>query len=378
MQTTQSTPNFQTTNPHSEGFAEFGNARLFERLQKKFKPKPYHYQYRIIRAVVLGSSFLFHVLSGATAAALIWIFISKLISSELLAGAITLAALAALEISKRETSGRFFHDFLQFGKFSPALAFAVIGLAGISTTCSYFGAEKAVKTFTAAPTLISADSTTAPLRANLASIEKEISAARETKWKGKTTERSQRTIERLTRQKETVISELVRQQQRIDGKNDTVEADHTTTTEANANGFAAFTLICEILLIFALFYLQYFDYRSWAEHCKKPATADQDPAGRLKWSATADQDPAGILNGKTVAASMSATDTGARATKIVSGAGTIQRPNDAVVNHLRTCENCSGHFSPNHKKQRFCETACRIAAWSKANGREVKRASPKF
>ena len=83
MQTANNAPDFHTTNPHSEHFNEFGNARLFERLQKKFKPKPYHYQYRIIRAVVLGSSFLFHILSAATAAALIWIFISKLISSEL-------------------------------------------------------------------------------------------------------------------------------------------------------------------------------------------------------------------------------------------------------------------------------------------------------
>ena len=362
MQTAQNAPDFHTTNPHSEHFNEFGNARLFERLQKKFKPKPYHYQYRIIRAVVLGSSFLFHILSAATAAALIWIFISKLISSELLAGAITFAALAALELSKRETSGRFFHDYLQFGKFSPALACAVIGLAAISTTCSFFGAEKAVKQFTAAPTLISADSTTAPLRSNLASIDQQISAARATKWNGKTTERSQRTIERLTRQKETILSELVRVQQRIDGKNDTTEADHTTTTEANAAGFAAFTLVCELLLILCLFYLEYYDYRSHAERCKKPAGS--------QLSSVTDHTPAVSLNGsqRPIAATMNASDTGARATKVVYDTTKI------VNGETRTCEHCQTSYIRNHKKQRFCGSECRVNAWQEANGREVKRA----
>jgi len=362
MQTANNAPEFHTTNPHSDHFQEFGNARLFERLQKKFKPKPYHYQYRIIRAVVLGSSFLFHILSAATAAALIWLFISKLISSEILAGAITLAALAALELSKRETSGRFFHDYLQFGKFSPALAFAVIGLAAISTTCSYFGAEKAVKHFTAAPTLISADSTTAPLRSNLAAIDQQISAARATKWNGKTTERSQRTIERLTRQKEMILGELVRVQQRTDGKNDATETDHATTTEANATGFAAFTLVCELLLIVALFYLEYYDYRSHAEACKKPAGA---PLPIVTNAA-----PTPSFNGaqRPITTTMNAADTASRATKIVYDATKI------VNSENRTCEYCKTLFVSNHRKQRFCGSECRVNAWQDANGREVKRA----
>jgi uncharacterized protein YukE len=358
----QTTPEFHTTNPHSDHFNEFGNARLFERLEKKFKPKPYHYQYRIIRAVVLGSSFLFHILSAATAAALIWIFISKLISSEVLAGAITLVSLAALELSKRETSGRFFHDYLQFGKFSGALAFAVIGLAVISTTCSYFGADKAVKQFTAAPTLISADSTTAPLRASLAGIDQQISAARGTTWNGKTTERSQRTIDKLTRQKETILSELIRVQQRIDGKNDTTETDHTSTTNATAAGFAVFTVVCELLLILCLFYLEYYDYRSISEYSKLPA-------GSTLPGAT-DPAPTGILNGsqRPIQIVMNASVARAPATKVV-GAETI-----FVSGEKRTCEYCKMPFVSNHKKQRFCCDQHRIEAWQIANGREVKRA----
>lgn len=279
MQNNANSPDFQTVNPFSEHFSKFGKTRLFDRLQMKFTPKPFYYQYRTMRAVVLGASFLFHLLSAATAAALIFLFIGKLIPSPLAAGAVTLAALAALEISKRETSGRFFHDVLQFGKFSPGLLAVVLGLAAVSTTCSYFGAEMAVKQLTPPPALVSADTLTAPVRTQIAAIDEQIADAKKSTWKGKLTTRAQRTVERLTRAKEALLTEQIRQQQRADSRNDATETEHTATTEANASGFAAFTLCCEVLLILCLWFLQYYDFRSFAEYCAKPAGKKPESIG---------------------------------------------------------------------------------------------------
>lgn len=354
------TPAFPTVNPHAENFDDFGNDRLFDRLAQKFKPKPYFKQYRILQRVVLGASFLFHVLSAATAAALIYLFIGKLIPSDLAAGGITLAALVALEMSKRETAGRFFHDVLQFGKFSPGLLAVVLALAAVSTTCSYFGAERAVLEFTPPPTLTSSDSVTAPLREQLTGIDQQITAARATTWKGKTTTRSQRTIERLTKQKETILAEMVRQQQRIDGKNDATETKHTATTETNATGFAAFTLCSELLLIVCLWYLQFYDYRSFAEYCKKPAGRDQ--------VVETDHTPGVSLNGagRPVVANLRVNDH-TRATKIVNDTTKI------VNDTRRTCEHCGTAYTHRHAKQRFCCDQHRIDAWQLANGREMKR-----
>ncbi len=195
------------------------------------------------------------------------------------AGAVTLAALAALEISKRETSGRFFHDVLQFGKFSPGLLAAVLGLAAVSTTCSYFGAEMVVKQLTPPPALVSADTLTAPVRTQIAAIDAQIADAKKSTWKGKLTTRAQRTVERLTRTKEALLTEQIRQQQRADSRNDATETEHTATTEANASGFAAFTLCCEVLLIACLWFLQYYDFRSFAEYCAKPTAKKPDAIG---------------------------------------------------------------------------------------------------
>ena len=354
---------FKTTNPHSDHYGKFENKRLFDRLQKKFEPKPYHYQYRILRAVVLGSSYLFHILSAATAAALIFLFINGLVSSYAIAGTITAAALIALELSKRETSGRLFHDAFQFKKYSPSLMCAVIGLAAISTTCSYFGAGQAVRQFTPPPTLVNVDSTTAPLRATLASIDQQISAARSTKWNGKTTERSQRTIERLAKQKEKIVSEMVRQSERLDGRNDAAETKHQATTETNAAGFGMFTLACELLLILALFYLQYYDYRSFTEACALPAGNEE----KLQTNVGAfTQGSNGHLNGKPITANMSANDR-ARTTKVVD-------PVTIIVNDgKRICGHCKTPYVYRHQKQVYCCDQCRVDAWQLANGREVKR-----
>lgn len=355
-------PTFPTVNPHAETFDDFGNKRLFDRLQQKFKPKPYFKQYQTLQRVVLASSFVFHILSAATASAFIYLFIEKLIPSFFAAAGVTVVALVALEISKRETSSRLFHDGLQFGKMSPGLLAAVLALAAVSTACSYFGAERAVVEMTPPPTLTSSDSVTAPLRAQLSSIDQQITDARATTWKGKTTTRSQRTIDRLTKQKETILAEVVRQQQRIDSRNDATETEHTTTTETNATGFAAFTLTCELLLILCLWYLQFYDYRSFAEYCKKPAGRDQNGA--------ADHQANGVsLNGagRPVVANLRVHDP-ARATKIV------QRETKIVQEtNLRTCDHCGNQYTYRHAKQRFCCDQCRIESWQKENGREMKR-----
>lgn len=279
MQNNGNLPDFPTQNPFSEHFQKFGNTRLFDRLQNKFTPKPYYYQYRTLRAVVLGASFIFHILSAATAAALVFLFIGKLIPSPGLAAVVTLAALVALEMAKRETSGRFFHDHLQYGKFSPGLLAVVLGLSAASIAASYFGAEKAVRELTPPPALVSADTVTAPIRTQLATIDGQINDAKKNTWKGKVTTRAQRTIDRLTRQKEALVNEMIRQQTRTDTRNDATETAHATTTEANAQGFALFTLCSEILLIVCLWYLQFYDFRSFAEYCAKPAVKKPDAIG---------------------------------------------------------------------------------------------------
>lgn len=381
MQKNELSPDFQTSNPFSEHFQKFGNTRLFDRLQSKFTPKPYYYQYRILRAVSFGASILFHILSAATAAALVFLFVGKLIPSDLTAGAVTLAALAVLEVSKRETSGRFFHDALQFSKISPGLCAAVIGLSAVSIACSYFGAEKAVKELTPPPALVIADTLTAPIRAQIADIDGQIADAKKNTWKGKVTAPSQRTIERLTAQKETLLNELVRQQTRTDTRNDETEETHTRTTETNAAGFALFTLVSELLLILCLWYLQYYDFRSYAEYCAKPTggkaasigfrdiqtpvlSANGDENGTLPTNEAARR-PIGFHRQEGNEMRYRARDN----EKSYDASPPADQVRE-IDKSLKPCAHCATLFRYRTTWQKFCSTDCKLAYHEAKHGRK--------
>lgn len=346
-------PAFHTTNPHSENFTKFENTRLFDRLQKKFTPKPYWKQYQVLRVVVLASSYLFNLLSAATAAALIYFFLVGMIGNEIASGIFTALLLGVLEIAKRETTGRLFNGILQFSKFSAALAGAVLLLTVLSVASSYFGSKRLVTEFTPQAQQISADSLTAPLRAQLDAISTQKKQAAAQTWKGKITAPALRTIERLTKQEETILAELARVQTRIDGKNDSTETEHKADTTNTAGKFALFTLICELLFLLAAFYLEYYDYRSYAEKCKRPAPAP----------AALDADilpPAPPVN----RVYHLRADENRIYTKIV------QPP---TADNLRTCEHCAQPYTYKHAKQRFCSEQCRINAWQQQTGRTVKK-----
>lgn len=385
MQNNAKTPDFATSNPFSEHFAKFGNTRLFDRLQNKFTPKPYFYQYRTLRAVVLGASFLFHILSAATAAALVYLFTAGLIPSAILAAVVTLAALAALEISKRETSGRLFHDWLQFSKFSPGLLAVVLGLAAISTACSYFGAERAVKALTPPPVLVSADTVTASIRAQLEAIDGQIADAKRNTWKGTLTTRAQRTVERLTRQREALTNEMIRQQNRADTRNDATEQEHAATTELNAQGFALFTAGCEALLILCLWFLQYYDFRSYAEYCAKPSSKSGSLAAEMIGNIHNNGNGQHHSNGATPVAEATARRPIGFKRPVDDGNGLRYRARENAKGYdasaaavevvemdksLKPCAQCGTLFRYRTTWQKFCTPECKLAWHEAKHGRK--------
>ena len=359
---------FPTTNPHSDNFSQFENTRLMDRLGKKFTPKPYWKNYALLRGVVLCSSYLFNVLSAATAAALVFFSLRSLLGSDLLAGAITGAALIALELVKRETGQRFFHDLLQFRKMSFGLAGVVVLMMGLSTTASYFGAKRAVTEFTPPPVTVRADSLTAPLMAQISATDAQIKAAAQMKKKGVVTASAQRTIERLSKQKETALGEVARIQARTDTRNDNAETKHELSTKINANGFAAITLTSELLLLLCLWYLQFYDYRSFVEYCEKGTTTPPDHNApptptTTRQNATTQSPP---TNG--------ATQNGAHVLHARADVlrATEQSANFAFLPNQRTCDHCAAVYTHGHARQRFCSEKCRVENWQIKNGKEIR------
>lgn len=378
---------FKTTNPHSEDFVQFENTRLMDRLQKKFTPKPYWKNYALLRGVVLVTSFLFNVLSAATAAVLVFFLLRSLIENDLAAGAITAGILLALELVKRETGTRFFSDFLQFRKMSPGLAAVVVLMMGISCASSFFGAKRAVKEFSKPAATFKADSATAPLFAQVTAADAQILAASQIKRKGVVTASAQRSIERLSKQKETALAEIARLQKRADDQTDTAILDHDLATKINAAGFGAITLCSEVLLLLCLFYLQFYDYRSFVEFCEPESNQDAAHAPGVRL----DTHTPAALNGKAVAQNFRADTEGVRFT--IPAPETTRARDYSMGNNsssntethyvevdtsLKPCAWCNTPFRPKTTRHIYCTTECKFAENESRHGTRFDPGKAKF
>ena len=410
-------PTLETINPHSENLKEFNNTRLFKRLTEKHRPKPYWKQYQGIYRAVLGTSFLFNVLSALTASAVVFFFVQGLTGSMTASLLITVVLLSVLEYMKRETSSKLFHTYLQFKNLNFGMLAAVIILSAISTTASYFGASQVVESLTPPPALADVAEQTSGIEGQIAGIDQQIAAAQRNTWQGKLTPRSQRTVERLTESRAALTDELMRTRERTDMQNDMVQSEHLNETMANASTFALFTLICEIALIACLFYAQYYDFRSFAEYAlssggvntgqkQAPRVSDftrnnsHSTAYNMAGDSVGSHAKIGFRYGQNYGQNYNQSpsrQTPEVATESVTqpvthsvtqpvtqpvyalaydspaNAASNAASNEASNTSERRCEHCESPYIYGHSRQRYCCEGCRMSAWRKKTGREIHR-----
>ena len=365
-----------TENPHSTHHKEFSNSRLFKRLEEKHKPKPYWKQYQGIYRAIVGTSFIFNILSALTASAVVFFFIQGLTGSATASSVITVLLLSVLEYMKRETGSKLFHGYLQFKTAAFGLVATVVLLSAISTAASYFGAAQIVESLTPPPALADVAEETSGIEGQIAGIDQQIQAAQRNTWQGKLTPRAQRTVERLTESRAALTDELTRTRERVDIANDELEETHTGEMTTNASTFALFTLICEVALIACLYFMQYYDYRSFSEYA----------ISRDKNAQNAQNAHTGTQNGYRTQNGNTGTQNGYRTQPVTNE--TQNRPigfhrahTENVTENVtqgvtkgtesRFCSHCGTAYIYGHNRQKFCSDACRIKNWKSKTGREL-------
>lgn len=389
----------QTSNPYDGLHKDFNNSRLFKRLKEKHQPKPYWKSNRKMYLAVLGTSYLFNILSALTAAALVFMFVMGLTNSATISAVITAAALISLEYMKRETAGKLFHGWLQFKSAPAGLIATVVLLSGISTTASYFGAEATVMQFTRPVQLTDMSDQIAPLEGQIKEIDDQIKAAAQNTWQGKMTPRAQRTVDRLSASKAALTDELVRVRQRTDEMNDEATYEHEETTAMNASAFAFFTAFSELALLLCLFYCQYYDFRSFAEYAHVSAVAARNSPGISRSNGQTgfrkmNGEGLGGLNHYEDSLDMANsaqyanqhTDRQSNRPQIgfrygnrslVDSQKQVQEPKAAPVQiknatGLRRCACCNEEYVYGHSRQVYCSDVCRITSWK---AKERKKAT---
>ena len=406
--------NFTTTDNYRERFESFQHSYLFQRLQRKFTPLPYHLKFKALRIITMVASYLFNVFSALTAAALVYFFALELIGHWLPAGAVSVAALVILEASKRKTTATTFKDWLQFRNITGGMVAVVVLLSSLSVTSSYFGAKRVVEQFTPPPKLVSADSLTATIEAQVRQIDEQIAKHLANKnHRGEVYVRSLRTAENLTKQKTGLMAELIRTRQRADELNDGTSTAHTMRTSLKAEHFAAVTLLLELLFLLSAFYLEYYDYRSYLDFVgqaqESPPVDDIDGSDRTSINsngqmsgitqaapaapATTGQMPPPPLPATIEESQRNGTHTPAEARTVVLG---FRRPVDdtnafrynAMQKEAKTgkkniekelkiiekdtalkpCQQCGKHYRPRTTWQKFCSDDCRLAYHAARHG----------
>lgn len=252
-------------NPFNQSYQEFQKSALYQRLSKKYEFRPYFERFSGIRKLAFFSSYSFNVLSALSASSAVYFFLDTYINNSILSVAITIVFMGLLELFKRNTASRFLENAFQFNKYPIGLCAVVFGLMTLSILFSYNGSKQFIFKLADPPVQVNEDSYTEEYKKEIAAIDAQIAAARETTYKGITTRTSQRTIDKLTEQRKQLQDRIFALEDEIRGKNLEAFEAHVADTQVQAYYFALFTLGCEFLFILCLGYLEYYDFRSYGE-----------------------------------------------------------------------------------------------------------------
>ena len=371
----QSNENFdlRTSDDFAAAFNQFQASGTFERLQEKFRLKPYVERNKTLRAVTIGSSYFLNVFSVSTAFFCVFAFL-QIIVPAFLAGCLAFTGLAGLEALKRLTIPGFFQRFFQFRTVAAGSLTAIVLLVALSVVLSYKGAADAVLALTKAPDLIDVEAVRSPYVERIATLEAQKADLKKTStYQGVYTSKGAKALEGYNTRLAALEAELSEKVGKAEGTNATLQADHIATTGVKAEYFAMAALILDLLLILALAWSEYYDYRSLAEFSKgkgvktgaQQQTSSEAPAFHLNSNGQHSNKGATAEAGRTIIAGFA--NTQRNASDAMRGAGQV------IDSGLKMCEHCTATFRPKTVWQRFCTTQCRENNWQNKTGKTLKR-----
>ncbi len=256
----------QTNDVYGEAYKQFLQSSLSVRLRDKFTVKPFYLRYRMLRFIALVSSFGVHFFSAATAFTCVFVFLNPMLRNVVVAGCFTVALLFVLEAFKRLTVPDFCKNILQFGRIDWFKGMALCVLVGFSVVLSYSGAKDSVKLLTPSVALTNVDSVRNEYKTRIATLENRLSDVSKTQsWRGALTTAGEQTYKSITEQISVIESDMLNNTNRLKEKNERITVEYTAKTSINAYYFGILTLVLDCSLVGLLFFLEYYDYRSFAE-----------------------------------------------------------------------------------------------------------------
>lgn len=244
-----------------------------EMLAKKFAPKKYSEKYATLYMINTFMSWVFSLLSWVTASTIVYWFMEEMVGIPALSVAVTILVIVAFGMTARYMNSIHWQDQVQYGKNNKRLLLGVVFFSVMMAWASWEGAKKTVVELSADPELIALDEALKPLYEELATINDQIAKAEQTQWNGTTIGEASKAKTILAKQKLLISEQLISKEKEIMGNNSAKLAVHQATTALKAHHFAMITIFLEIILVFTLWYTEYYLFRKYKERKAEIAAA---------------------------------------------------------------------------------------------------------
>lgn len=329
---------------YHEQSKQFKDSKLFNRLQEKYRVKPYYEQNKKLKIGAVVSSYLFNTFS-----ILIGFFfaysITKTFLGAILGAILSIAILTIIEAFKRLILPPIAKNYLQFNSISYPRLLIAISLISLSAFLSYEGGNTAIHSYTNDAKTVNTDSIKAFYTNISRSKQEQQQQLAKVKYKGTTTRTAQKAINAIQQEINTIRSQENEVLSNAIAKNSEITEKNSQQKYTNGLYFSLIALIFDLSLIFCLVYVEYYDYNSLAEF----ATLGDEH--------TATVPP---LDGPI----------GGGAKKLKSKELTNDSKTIAQT-AKKQCLNCSNEFEASNKKKKFCSTTCRVKHWEQENKKKL-------
>lgn len=260
------TLSIKPSNEYQIAYQQFLDTRLAQRLQDKFSVKPFHIRYGLLKTLAKGTSYGLHVFGVATAFSSVFLFLNPLLQSGLLSGVFTTVFLLSLEAFKRLMIPDFCKNALQFRRVNWLKLTVIAALTTLSIALSYSSATATTELLTPSVFLTNIDSVKQQYQTRIATLENRLTDINQSQSRrGRLTTEGQASYKILTEQIALIESEMMQNVRSLSEGNTAKSRQLVRKTAANAHYFGLLTLALDLSLIGLLFFIEYYDFRSFTE-----------------------------------------------------------------------------------------------------------------
>jgi hypothetical protein len=334
-----------------------------------YEDKPFSVEYNGLFTVAKVAQSFAQIITLISTAALVVFAVGYLLPGAGLYAAIPVGLLFAflVEVLKRKILAIAAKSIIKYKTFG-GIGFAGFFVLLVSVAAALVGSYELPAVLYPAPQLHISNEAAARLSADIATIEKDIQAAKGVRgWVAEN-----RTVPRLQAQRTALIQQreqaVMIDREAAQNALSQAQAERNTSIEKMRVYSIGTAVAGELIFLLSTFFVFYFLWRCFAEtelDDTIPEPTQSEKTHLLSHNAK--------RSGVPFSENKKAPQNGKKSRMTQNVSARANATGTHKENTLRVCENCSNEYQYGHNRQRFCTDGCRVQAWQQRTGKTLKR-----